>query len=759
MLFLILLPFYSTAQHNTAPIGLWQEHLPYGTAIDVTASAKKIYAATPYSIFSIDESTGEIDRLSKTTGLTETGISTIRFDKRTERLYIAYSNSNIDIVDGKGLHNIADLKREAIAGDKNIYHFFPDKDLCYLSTGFGVVVLNVAKNEIKDSWLIGNGGAFVRTNMLGKDDNNFYAATNDGLKTLPLTALNPADYRQWQTVSGSNGLPAGPSKAVLQAGGKIIAEATNALYLWSGNTWNLLFSNGMPITSVNESEGKIVITQHDTNGNAQLVLLDVNGVVETIIPKGFPLEVPSKAILQNGKIWLADAYHALSQWNGNQLLQHFEPNSPEDIATGELIVYKNKLVASAGTVDANWNYQYNASGLFRFEAGRWTNYNRSTVSTLDSVLDIITAAIDPRDETIWAGSFGGGLIHFGNPVKIYKQNSPLAPAVGDPLSYRVAGLAFDAQHNLWVSNYGAPRYLHVLKKDGTWQSFTTPFSLVENAVGQILIDDYDQKWIVAPKANGLIVYHSGASLENTGDDKWRLFSSGAGAGNLPSPDVLSIAKDKNGFIWVGTSDGLAVIECVADAATNNCNAVRPVAQNGPFAAYLFKGEEVRSIAVDGADRKWIATSNGAWLISANGEKIIEHYTEGNSPLLSNDVKRIAINGSTGEVFFATAKGICSLRGTATEGVEKTENLLVYPNPVPPGYNGTIAIKGLAANSLVKITELNGRLVHQTRALGGQAIWNGRDYKDRRISSGIYLVLVTTENFTDKAMGKIVFIAQ
>ncbi|HVE61614.1 MAG TPA: T9SS type A sorting domain-containing protein, partial [Chitinophagaceae bacterium] len=154
-----------------------------------------------------------------------------------------------------------------------------------------------------------------------------------------------------------------------------------------------------------------------------------------------------------------------------------------------------------------------------------------------------------------------------------------------------------------------------------------------------------------------------------------------------------------------------------------------------------------------------ATKNGVWLISADGDKIIENFTEENSPLLSNDVKRIAINEENGEVFFATAKGICSFRGSATGGSETSDNLLIYPNPIPLGYAGTIAIKGLSANSFVKITELNGRLVFQTRSEGGQAIWNGKDYTGKTIASGVYLVLVTDEQKQEKAAGKVVFIGR
>ncbi|TAL41071.1 MAG: regulator, partial [Chitinophagaceae bacterium] len=320
------------------------------------------------------------------------------------------------------------------------------------------------------------------------------------------------------------------------------------------------------------------------------------------------------------------------------------------------------------------------------------------------------------------------------------------------------GLAFDRENNLWISNYGASQNLLVRKSDGNWKSFSVPFAITENAIAQLVIDDMNQKWIVSPKGNGLICFNDGNSIDNTADDRWKLYRFGAGNGNLPSNNVLCLAKDKNGFIWIGADDGIGIVQCPERVfSSQGCDALLPVVMQGNFNSFLFKGEQVQSIAVDGADRKWVATKKGAWLISADGEKVIYRFTEENSPLLSDDVKKIAIDGKTGEIYFATKNGICSFRSTATEGGDKNENVLVFPNPVPPGYGGTIAIRGLVNNAIVKITELDGRLVYQTRALGGQAVWDGKDYKGRRISSGVYLVLVSDDGRKENLATKIVFI--
>lgn len=738
---------------------MWREHLPYHSAIDVTASEKKVYCATPYSLFSVDLSTDEVERISKVAGLNETGISTIKYDPASMKLLVAYANSNIDVIDEKGIHNIPDLKRENSSGDKTIYHIFPDNSHWYLSTGLGIVVLDADKLEIKDSWLIGNNGNFVKTNAFAKNNNFFYAATEEGLKKTSISNSNPADFNSWQNLSGINGLSSSPCKSVASFQNKTIALVNDSLFVENGSVWNLLFTNSWPIVSTNASENKLFVCQRQQNGASQVIVLNADGTVQRTIQQPGIISFPESAISVNNNYWIADLYGVLSKWTGNNY-ESYKLNSPEDVSSGAMTVYNNILYATAGSVNDSWNYQYNRSGVFKFAEGNWTNFNQFNFPVLDSLMDFITIAVDSKDESVWAGSYGGGLLHIkkDGQFEILKQNSPLEQTVGDPGSYRVSGLAFDANNNLWISNFGSNHQLHTLKKDGSWKSFSIPFPLNANAVAQILIDDAGQKWVSSPTGNGLIVFNDNNTIDNTGDDKWKLYNSFSG--NLPSNEVLCIAKDKSGFIWVGTSNGIGVIQCPQEVFSGSgCPAIWPIIKEGNFANYLFKGQEIRSIAVDGADRKWIATTSGVWLVNADGDKLIEHFTEENSPLLSSDVKAIAIDGKTGEVFFATAKGISSFRGTATEAQETKNNVLVFPNPVSPAYNGNIGVRGLPENSIVKITETNGRLVYQTRSLGGQAIWNGKDYKGRQASSGIYLVIAEDDNKQEKVVAKIVFISK
>ena len=238
--------------------------------------------------------------------------------------------------------------------------------------------------------------------------------------------------------------------------------------------------------------------------------------------------------------------------------------------------------------------------------------------------------------------------------------------------------------------------------------------------------------------------------------QWRLFLQGTGRGNLPSSNVLSVAQDQSGNIWVGTDRGIGIIQCGQDIF-KSCDATLPIVQQDNFAGLLLANEVIHDIKVDGADRKWIASNNGVWLLSADAQKVIFRFTAANSKLLNDKVFQIAINGITGEVFFMTSSGISSFRSTATDAVTQIKKPIVFPNPVPAGYTGTIGIKELPINAWVKITELDGRLVYQTRSLGGQAIWNGKNYKGERANSGVYLILISNEDNSEHVAGKIFFI--
>ena len=759
--FFILSCFNSAiSQNQIPPIGQWREHLNYQNTIQVV-KGDKIYCATATNLFSIDPN-NEIERYSKVNTLNDIGVQCIGWDSTTHQLVIAYTNSNIDVLNTKAsVKNIGDILRSTIQGNKSLNQVFCKNGLAYISSGLGIIIADLSRYEIKDTWVIGNNGRQVKINAFSTDGNFYYAATDEGLKTIPINNSNPSNYINWFNISGTNGLTGGAVQRISYTNHSMIAEKNDSLFIQNGNNWTLLYADtSWPIIEITPSENKLMVCQRTASGNARVILLNSNGSIEKIITQSGVISFPRSAISSNGLVWVADQFGGLASFSNT--VERYIPNGPPGAATGEIFANNHIVYAAAGSVNSAWNYQYNRNGIYNFQNDVWNYEGYYNTPALDSVLDFICLAVDPTNQSLWAGSYGGGLVNFidGSSPKIYrKNNSTIQPAIGDAGSYRISGLAFDQMNHLWVSNYGAPQNLLVRKTDSSWKAFTIPFTHLENAVAQIIVDDLNQLWIQSPKNNGLFCFNYGQSIDNTSDDKWKYYRQGAGNGNLPSNTVLSLLKDKDGSIWVGTDQGIGIIRCISDIfSTQGCDAVLPVVQQDQFAGYLFKSEMVQCMALDGENRKWIGTKNGLWLISPAGDNTIYHFTAENSPLLNNDVNHIAVDPYSGEVFISTLSGICSFRSTATEGLTTYTDVLVFPNPVPPGYNGTIAIRGLVTNSLVKITELNGRLVYQTRALGGQAIWDGHDYKGGKAASGVYLVIIRDESGNDTVVTKIVMVS-
>jgi hypothetical protein len=759
IVFVLLLPsfFLALPAHTQLqPLGLWREHLDFNAAFRVSAGPDNVYVASKFGVYSVSYNDFSIERFTKISGLSDVGVRTIKFDPASEKLLIAYNNSNLDLLYRNDIINIPYILRSNVSADKKINDIYFSGNKAYLSTNLGVIVVHTERYEISSTWYLGDNGRPVKVFAFCADENFFYAATEEGIKQAARNS-NLEDYRNWATLDFASGR----AQSVQAINGKIFAFQDNSVYVRTAGNWTRIYGDAFRWVDVNAGENVLLITEETGNWTERkVVVIDASTLQEksNISDNTFLLR-PAQASQYDNRIFIADLERGLILYNGTGFTRIVLP-TPYGPLDGEMRFFGNTLYVAGGSINDAWNYQFNRTGFFSFEEDNWTAFNNRSLSWMDTIQDIITIEKDRVSNTLYAGSFGGGLIEYESPTKykIYKQGTGVDEAVGDPNNYRIGGLATDLENNLWFSNFGATQSFGVKKADGNWKKFTIPFLIKDNMAGGILIDDFNQKWIQVPQGNGLFCFNHGNSIDNTSDDRWKWYQTGKLNGNLPGNFVNSMVKDKDGFIWLGTDKGIGIIQCPGEVFTSfGCEVFQPVVQQDNFAGLLFVNEDVRAIAVDGGNRKWVGTRNGVWLLSPDGDKVLLRFTAENSPLLSNEIIRIAIHPSTGEVFFSTFNGICSYRGTAIEANTESQKVLVYPNPVPSAYNGTIGIRDVPANAIVKITELNGRLVYQTRAAGGQAVWNGKDYTGRRPASGVYLILITDESGQEKKVGKILFL--
>jgi len=754
LLLILLLLCLHPCQAQPVPIGHWREHLPYMQAQMVVSGTDKVFCATPYNLFSVSTEDHDITRYTKLNGLHDAGISAIGANE--DLVIIAYQNGNVDLLQHEQIFNIPDILRKNIQGDKTIHRVFFNKGLAWLCTGFGIVLVNTAKQEIADTYIIGDNGAYTATYAVATDGAYFYAATAGGIKRAPVSGSNLANYQNWEPLM--QGLRSTAVQEIVYLQNRLICRQGDSLFQWQQNTWAPWYTDGWQLKNLSLNGSQLLLCELQPATQAARVLsLDGNAAITATLQNEL-ITTPAQATALGTDIWIADAQNGLLLYDGNAFTR-LTPNAPAAIAGGNLLFINSSLWATAGAVSSSWTATGNRSGYFVFENEEWHNYNYSTQPYLAGLTDLLPIAADAAGNR-YIGSFGKGLLALDAAGSHSIIQQPTLPgALDDPLACRVSGLATDQNGNLWLSVYGAYNDVLVKKPDNTWSSFRIPYAHTANAVSDILIDDYDQKWIISPRENGLFVFNHGSDLANTADDHWMFYRSGAAQGNLPTNDVRCLAKDKDGWIWVGTSQGIAIFPCAQNVFSTGCSAYLPIVQQDNFAGYLFRDEQVNAIAVDGANQKWVATQNGVWLINPTGEKILLHFSTDNSPLPDNAVNKIAINPATGEVFFATRLGLVSYRANATEGAPgmQKDSVLVFPNPVPSQYSGTIAIRGLIQNARVKITDISGRLVFETRAQGGQAVWNGQDYTGHRPQSGIYLIFATDDNSAEHLVAKIAFI--
>ena len=720
------------------PIGSWRAHHSYAGTLQVV-KGDKIYTATPEAIFSTNSS-GQFEYYNKLTGLSDASIATIQWDSETEQLVVAYTNNNMDVIKGGLVKNIYDLVRTSRI--QKINSIYCEKGMAYVSTNLGVVVIDLFKYEIKESWILGSSGNTLEVFSLTKGTGNWYAATQNGIYTTAVSNTNIADAKSWTVFyNAANNLPI--KKISSTPTGLIIEKNDSLLLIQPAATTTLFYKASEQIKAWQFTEQKITIATTDKQtSKARAHQFTIGNATGLIFEQPDTFINPNDCIFSNGIIWISDQVTGLIQLDlSTSSFVKMIPGGPGGQITTALLASSAGVLAASNT----------KKGWAILENGKW-----QAQKGLDSVTGVQSIAINHLDNSIWLTTSELGVAKWqNNKVQLFNpRNSSLMATANN--SCFTSGVVADSKGNSWVSNTGTTKSIHVYQPDGKWTGFTNPFGMTD--AGTLEIDDIGQIWGTTKNANGLFVYNPGSSLTSSTDDRWKQYKAGTGIGNLPSNQVNCAAKDKNGFIWVGTDRGIGIIQCVENIFTAaGCDALLPVVQQDRFAGLLFKDENVQTIAVDGADRKWVGTQNGVWLISATGEKVIYRFSTNNSPLLGNDISKISIDPLTGEVFIATNNGLCSFRSTATEAVTAQQKVLVFPNPVPPGYSGSIAIRGLTNNALVKITNLYGALVYQTRSLGGQAIWDGKNTNGTKVASGVYLIICRDDSGAEKIATKITIV--
>ena len=739
-------------------IGQWETFQTYGNGTSVAINGTQVFCGTLEGLYSYNYSSNEFAEFTKPSGYVGLGVTAVGYSPKSNITIVAYDDANLDLLKNGEIVNLPQIKNYSLTGDKKIYNITIAGDSAILSCGFGLVVVDIKQEIIKTDVKFSDDLAFAGevcydAAIMG---GYYYFATSQGVYKVLYTS-NIKDLSNWNLVSG---LPAGSYNTLATHNGTLYLNYSNYLTNSLDNSDTLYTYNG--VSAAVYQPGWLVRINDIVSNNGYLGLLapeearimDWNGVLQTSIPTGCFTRSQKMDIDPTGKAWIALTGSGMISHDGTNCDIHYL-DGPFSKNVWDMQIVNGDIWVATGGVNINWGNVYIADKMYYRRNGDWKWYNIPDMGYYLNHTDIHTLAVDPGNAGhVYAGAWGTGLYEGQN----YGQNSfqYLYPEVDSAasipqLNYKVGGMAFDEDMNLWFSNSNTDQQLKVKRSNGTWGSISLTQTSSSNTVGKVAVDQRGQVW-VAVHGKGIVVY----DIE-TGQQ--RLLSSTYNNGDLPQLTVRELECDLDGQMWVGTHDGIRVFSPSQVFGSVNINGQKIVIkdENG-INELLLKETIINDIETDGANRKWIATmGTGVRLVSSDGREIIHSFTAENSPLLSNNVNCVAIDDQSGEVCFGTDKGIVCFRSDATAASDNFGNVYAYPNPVKPEYNGPIAITGMANNSAVKITDIAGNLVFETTSEGGQAIWNGLTYEGKRPSTGVYLVFCANEDASQTVVTKILFI--
>jgi hypothetical protein len=757
--------------YSQPTIGEWTDYQSYAHAKNVVDTGEKVYCVTEGGLFSYSKTDNSIQKMSGINGLSDVGIQRLAYSKENNLLLIAYQNANVDLLFGTEIFNLSDIKRKQIPADKTINNVMFAGKLAYLSCGFGIVVINLERKEIKDTYFIGQEGAYVNVQDMATDGTFLYAATANGIYRALVSEPNLQNYNNWTHLTN---IPHADKKfsKIEYFKGKIIANYTpdqydqDEMYQLNENGWTRFLPEIRYVSDVTSTGNYLVFS-----GREEVIVynekLEKVKEVQKYSFSGNELTSiqPMCAVLDaQNVLWIADQKYGLIKIG--TLAEKIVPEGPVDNKVFSLTMNGSDLWITSGGRDNAWNNLWTDPHFQLNRDGKWSVFDKKVFPVSNDFRDMVCIAADPKNpDHIFAGSWGGGVLEFnaGKFVMRYDNfNSSLQtqlPSQPDAPYVRIGGMDFDSKGNLWVTNSGVANVLSVFQTDSKWKSFELSGIANSPYISKVLVSQNDDKWVILGR--GQVMYALNSTNNQSKEQKvTAYFTNGKEELYTDMGDVNALAEDKNGELWVGTSTGVAVFgnpQKIWD--DNRMYATRPGLNlpDGKFHPLLEK-ETITAIAVDGANRKWFGTKNsGVFLISEDGENEIEHFNTENSPLPGNDITDIAINQKTGEVFIGTGAGLISYMGKATEANEEFADVYVYPNPVRETYDGPIVVKGLVDETDVKITDISGNLVSKTTSLGGQAIWDGKNLNGNRCKTGVYLVFMSDASGNKTMVTKLLFI--
>ncbi|WP_353170411.1 two-component regulator propeller domain-containing protein [Flavobacterium sp.] len=734
---------------------LWKGYFSYNEITDVCISDQKVYSSTKNSVFNKDVSSNILTTFTSVNDVKPDEITAI-FQTSNNHTLIGNKNGLIILIkpDGSTLNKVDIITDVPVpANRKKINGFYEYNGKVYVSTQYGISVIKLSNFEIESSFYIGNSGEFIDVLQTTIFNNEIFAVTRtQGIKKASITNPFLYDFSQWSVFNSLNW-----SSLVVFSNQLIATDFSTNIYRFIGNTPQVFSTHyTAPLKLRTDGEyltftGQYQVNVYNSNLTLVATTFQVTGVSELL----------TCAITKNDKLYIGTAKNGLYEapLSSNLVFTNISPNGPIEDLAFKVAKTKTDIWLTHGSYDRTYTPDYKLQGISIFNSNTgWAKIPNTQVLGAVSLAAIVE---NPRNSSeVFVASGQSGLLKFTNKTNPFLFNQTnflesllLPPPDQNYISVRINGMKYDKDGNLWLTNASVDNGLKVLKNNNTWQSYNLN-NIIQNPkglnYGNIDIDKNGTKW-TATYAGGVLAFNEKYN------NKFIIINEENG--NLPNNDVRCVAVDNKNQLWIGTFKGLRILNSVDRfISESSLTTTNIVIQDGDLAQELFYQQVIQDIKVDGANNKWVAIADaGVFQVSANGQITLRRFTKDNSPLPSNNVLDIEIDEVSGEVFFATDKGLVSFLGSATRGDDDLQNVYIYPNPVRPEYSGTVKISGLMDKVNLKITDIEGNLVFETTSSGGTVEWDTTAFGKYKVASGVYMVFVSSNDAAETTVKKIMVV--
>ncbi len=757
----------------------WKVYASFHNPTKCLELGGRIYVLANGDLYSYGTEDQSIETYDKAHTLSDFGIRDIQLSSATNELLLLYENGNIDMLSTNGeTYNISELKSKTL-DDKTLNDVITQESTVYVSTNSGIVEFDLRQRIFKNLYYFG-----FPVKSICISDGYIVAATTGGV-FRGSQSKNLLDPGNWEKIANHTTF-----KSILKIGKQYYFLANNIYKIESLNPYKQTLLSQDIVTSWFQNGDRIYYT---TNQNVFKSFNEAGTITTHTIP------YPIQSIAQKGNTyWAACGVNGFvgMSLSGDEFtvkVGDVTPNSPVSNHCYRMTMHGNRLLVAGGN---NYYPEVLYEGQAeKYENGKWTSFDTKEplanvpAKTFANVVDVVQ---DPSDsEHHFLATFRSGLYEYKD-YKLVKHHTyykddkyktadsyyvscPLQTMSPNSSHYyyyvRTTAAHYDKDGNLWMCNQQCDTIVRIMKPNGTWVGYYYDDIKQHPTFDHIVFDKRGWAWINSRRSTtgaadaGVLVINTNGTINTQNDDKSKYYHiiNNQDGKSYEVTEFYAIAEDLDGTMWFGTEHGLFTSfdpENIFNAKYQFTQIKINREDGTGLADYLLNGVKVTCVAVDGANRKWIGTGgDGLYLISADGQQTLQRFTKSNSPLISDNINDIEINGETGEVFFSTDQGLCSFISDAVDPQSELDknNLKVYPNPLRPEDRRLIRVTGLAFNTNVKIANAAGKLVYEGTSNGGEFTWNCRTTAGKQVASGVYYILATDENGKKGASAKVLIV--